>query len=110
MKDSISRDNTFDIMKCIGIYAIIIGHLITTGRHIVFTFHVPLFFIISGYFYHRKKNKTAVIQDIRRLVLPYASTCLLIIAYYTYKTLYIGDDFVSKWLIPSIYGSGSLQD
>ena len=46
-----SRIEYFDIAKGMGILSIILGHMGVEGvDRIVFTFHVPLFFLISGYF------------------------------------------------------------
>lgn len=41
-----------DIAKGFGIFLIILGHLITYGHPIfkwIFSFHIPLFFFLSGY-------------------------------------------------------------
>jgi len=51
-----NREATFDVMKCIGIIAVIIGHLTSFGQDFIFSLHMPLFFIIAGYFYHEKYN------------------------------------------------------
>lgn len=78
-----NRIDYFDIAKGIGILCIIAGHMGVDGvNRIVFTFHVPIFFLISGYFisqkgsfidYARKRFKT--------LLYPYAftSVCLILI-------------------------------
>lgn len=48
------RNITFDIMKGIGILLVIVGHLnlipMDPYRRIIFSFHMPLFLILSGYF------------------------------------------------------------
>lgn len=45
------RNVTFDIMKGIGILAVIIGHIndipYMPYRHICFSFHMPLFFFVG---------------------------------------------------------------
>ena len=46
------RKTYIDIMKCIGIILIVMGHIPITNRFIhdwIFSFHVALFFFISGY-------------------------------------------------------------
>ena len=48
-------------------------------RHFIFTFHMPLFFIISGYFFKRKSIKKSLISDIRHLMYPYFFTCCALI-------------------------------
>lgn len=47
-----NRDITFDMMKGIGIILVIIGHLAHGFGWLVpaiYTFHMTLFFILSGY-------------------------------------------------------------
>lgn len=104
-----SRDNTFDMMKCIGILAVIIGHLTTVGEQFIFSWHMPLFFIIAGYFYHERNVKDTIVKDVKHLLLPYLVTCLAIISYYSWLSVYNHQDLVSHWLIASLYGNGSLN-
>ena len=62
-----------DIAKGIGMLCIIAGHL---GRpeigHVVFTFHVPLFFLIGGYFFRVAPGVVGMAKSARRLLVPYA--------------------------------------
>lgn len=47
------RDSTFDIAKGIVIFLVMIGHLVPFNGFIfrvIFSFHMPFFFILSGYF------------------------------------------------------------
>lgn len=38
-----------DWMKAIGIYLIVLGHFYSVGEKSIYVFHVPLFFVISGF-------------------------------------------------------------
>lgn len=58
------RDHTCDIMKCIGIIAVIAGHLTLAGHRFIFSWHMPLFFITAGYFYQEKITLICQTQDI----------------------------------------------
>lgn len=61
-----NRDITFDMMKGIGIILVIIGHLAHGFGWLVpaiYTFHMPLFFILSGYFYKEKKITELLHRD-----------------------------------------------
>lgn len=59
-----------DWFKCICILSVVIGHTGSMNSSMlhdfIYCFHVPLFFLVSGYLY-KKKNS---ITDIRRLLLP----------------------------------------
>lgn len=80
------RDITFDIMKGIAIIAVLIGH--TDGLNIweknfIYSFHMPLFFILSGYFFKDKNETVSNIakKDFKRLIVPYLFTCLFLLMY-----------------------------
>ena len=70
-----ARVATFDIMKGIGIIAVIMGHIDALPynlRIFIFSFHMPLFFIIAGYFFKPNNNfKLKFEKDFSRLVIPY---------------------------------------
>ena len=38
-----------DWMKAIGIYLVVLGHFFSVGEKFIYVFHVPLFFLISGF-------------------------------------------------------------
>lgn len=47
------RNNIIDVMKGLAILCVMIGHTYWCPRWLyifIFSFHIPLFFIISGYF------------------------------------------------------------
>jgi fucose 4-O-acetylase-like acetyltransferase len=68
-------------MKGIGIMAVIAGHTnpdIITGK-LISSFHMPLFFIIAGYFYKPNPNcKKKLINDFKRLLTPYITTSIVL--------------------------------
>lgn len=52
-----SRIETLDIAKGIGFFLVVLGHLVPSGGTVsifIFSFHMPLFFIIAGYFIPEK--------------------------------------------------------
>ena len=46
-----SRDDCMDIVKALGIILVIMAHVKSPGEQMIFLFHMPLFFFVSGYFY-----------------------------------------------------------
>lgn len=66
-----SRNKTFDHMKGFAIISMIAGHLMIIGRDFIYSFHMPLFFILGGYFAKSKPIKKTVGNDFKRLVVPY---------------------------------------
>ncbi len=113
-----TRDAGIDIAKGIAILSIVAGHLgVGWINSIVFTFHVPLFFILSGYFF---KDREGVIKKYaQRLLVPYifvvAVLALVAFAKNVAKAIVSNStinvyDTVFKWIVASIYGSGSRND
>lgn len=108
------RIRYIDIAKGIAIICIILGHLGSSEiNRIVYTFHVPIFFLISGYFFNdRKSIKEVVKSKAKTLLAPYAFTCGVIILLATLEGMFIGnplgnarENFV-YWVYASIYGAG----
>ncbi|MDE6243010.1 MAG: acyltransferase family protein [Muribaculaceae bacterium] len=65
------RDTTFDRMKGLAIILMVVGHLTDTCRELIFSFHMPLFFIIAGYFFNPRPVWPTVKKDASRLLWPY---------------------------------------
>lgn len=56
------RQDWLDVLKCIAMFAVIVGHASTgetpdTLRYYIYAFHMPLFFIISGMTYNLQMKK-----------------------------------------------------
>ena len=104
------RIRSVDIAKGIGIICIILGHLNNSSiNRVVFTFHVPLFYLITGYFINEKGTVAEFIKKKRKtLLIPYCITCCLIILFGTLKGCIMGKPFeeFKEWVIASIYGAG----
>lgn len=80
-----------------------------------FTFHLPTFFILSGFFFHENTslNWTFLKKSSKTLLLPYALTCLIIILGCTIAgQLRSGSglsEFV-RWAQASLWGAGDRRD
>jgi len=73
------RDRSFDMAKGLGILLVILGHIPTVPyelKKIIYSFHMPLFFFISGYLYNSMKyNSFTLVQFIKsrfhKFIVPY---------------------------------------
>ena len=75
----IKREEWADIAKGLGILSVILGHMgVEQINCIVYTYHLPVFFILSGYFMKKKDDSTCLLIKSRTLLLPYFFTCILI--------------------------------
>ena len=78
------RDITFDVMKGIGILLVLLGHVwgIPTINHIITSFHMPMFFIVAGYFSKSYSSGISIIETTKhyakRLIPPYLVTMVAI--------------------------------
>lgn len=67
-----SRDETFDALKGIAIFLMIVGHCLPGPLKIfAHTFHMPLFFFIAGYFLKIRPIRQEIQLSIKRLIIPY---------------------------------------
>ena len=81
-KSAAGRLRFVDIAKGFSIICIILGHLgIHNITRVVFTFHVPIFYLITGYFVSRKEGvRDFAVKKARTLLVPYFATSLVMIA------------------------------
>ncbi len=80
-----------DYAKAIGIILVVIGHVIPISnewKQWIYTFHMPLFFALSGYLFNSKRPTIKVAQ---RLLLPLFVYMLLIVIPYEFKLYAIGE-------------------
>ncbi len=111
------RIATFDMLKGIGILLVIIGHTFMKeiGPYIQ-AFHMPLFFMVAGFFFKYKPLKDQFIRDSRRLILPYlfvVITTMLIAFAKDFKAtgeinLHLGTLYecgTPAWFLLALYGT-----
>lgn len=80
----VKRNIEMDLLKGVAIFLVVFGHLIS-NESVMFryinTFHMPLFFFISGYFaydsFYKYDIKKIVYDKFRRLVIPFVCVSLL---------------------------------
>ena len=82
-KTNTKRIDSIDIAKGITILLMVIGHchLQPDFKYLylwIFSFHMPLFFFLSGYFFRPRSNKELIKSDLNKLVKPYILTSALI--------------------------------
>ena len=68
------RIDWIDIAKGIGVFLVILGHesLPKLAQNWIYSFHMPLFFILSGYTYKRKKSFWEETRNMfKHLLVPY---------------------------------------
>lgn len=109
------RIHYFDIAKGIAMLCIIAGHLGNVKiNQLVFSFHVPLFFLVSGYFLNDKLPLAEYVRDkARRLAIPYVAAwaCITVgelIKIYNLEHSVIGAlKTLANQVLAGLYGNGS---
>ena len=109
------RYGFIDSAKGIGIILVVFAHVIAAHKvglkteEVITSFHMPLFFVLSGLFFSRKGSfKQFFISKTNRLIVPFAFFfivyCILAVVYYGYKgtlldntpTILLG--FYNEWI------------
>lgn len=82
------RIDYMDTAKGIAMLAVILGHITTNKiRVILFVFHLPVFFIISGYFFHPQTNfKSFLIKKAKSYLIPYVFASVVIAIFRTVRS------------------------
>lgn len=91
-----------DVAKGFAIFAMIIGHMEWPPNwliYFVFSWHIPLFFLVSGYTFRPKSMKEVLWGSFQRLVLPYwvVSLVLAIRLYISMDASVVGDTLLSAF-------------
>ena len=66
-----------DYLKVIGIWLVVLGHrdlLDTDYTQLIYCFHMPLFFVSSGYLAGDSSFRQSVMKETNRLLMPFIAT------------------------------------
>lgn len=86
-KASTGRLERMDIARGVGILLVVLGHNSVCAKGtfaypLIFSFHIPLFFFLSGFFHKRRDRLSSDMHlRARRLLIPYFLTGFLFILY-----------------------------
>ena len=117
-----ARVRWIDVARGIGIILVVAGHsLVPDGlpNQIIFAFHMPLFFVLSGYVFGLTERAEAPISrtlgsGVRRLLIPYAATGVVAYLYWFFILRFQTHDLNAPLVILGIfaktfgYGAGAV--
>lgn len=118
------RIGYFDIAKCVAILFIVVGHTgiiypeqLAGGMpqklvHFAFTFHLPVFFVASGYFFKLDTvlSKQFFKKAWKNILTPYWVTCAIILVAAVLVAAILGTSLVAevaRWVPAALYGAGA---
>lgn len=89
-----------DIMKGIGIFLVVLGHLNTLPgiSKVIYGFHMPLFFFISGFVFNKKSSLVFIKEKFNRILVPYIFFSVL-----TFLLYYIPNYNDSKFKLSDLF-------
>ena len=77
------RLEEFDVLKGIGILLVVLGHceIGDAPSRVIFSFHMPLFIMVSGFFFYRQPPVAFLKKTAMRLLVPWLFFALLNVLY-----------------------------
>ena len=105
------RFRSIDIARGIAMVSIVLGHLGNpTINRVVFTYHLPIFFLITGYFFKPEDGyREFLSKKWRQLLVPYFFTCCLMCLFCVLYSIYSGQNWLMElgsYAYASLYGAG----
>ena len=97
-----------DVAKALAILSVVVGHTYLYGNPLlsfVMSFHIPLFFVWSGYTFNvQKLNKAKLVK---RIVFPYISICVFL---GILSVIHNGSNGLVSFVLSVVWGSGGTVD
>ena len=101
-----TRIQWIDTAKLLGIYLVILGHIPMTNNDLtalIYSFHMPLFFFLSGIMVKNEKIYETATKSLKTLIVPYVCFYLINLLYffinvYFRKTEFLGDNLLKSFL------------
>ena len=97
-------DTRFSILKALAILLVVLSHAGISGwlSRVVYSFHVPVFFLCAGYFFHTKylaDERTYVVHRVRGIYFPFLRWSILF--------LLLHNLFFSLGILSETYGNAA---
>lgn len=98
------RYDFIDIAKGMGILAVVWAHILLVGwtHKIIYAFHMPLFFFISGFLFNENKYPSFhafLVKRIKRLIIPYSIYSIVTWGIWAWFR-YVRHDMVKSYWMP----------
>ena len=115
------RNSSIDYIKGSLIFTVIIGHILLGSldanliRYVIYSFHMPAFFFISGYLLNIEKIRLLCFCQLigkywKRMLLPWSIAWVVYTAYVVYDNLSFGavannilNPYYHLWYVPSLF-------
>ncbi len=110
LQPAVRRIDWADVAKGLCIISIILGHLgVSWLNQIVFIYHIPVFYIIAGYFFKKADELPFAKAKARRLLVPYAVTSMIMCILAVFRAFFEGTskkEAIFHTISAALYGAG----
>lgn len=86
-----TRYEFVDFLKGLGIFLVVWGHTMFPRSVYIYSFHMPLFFFLSGFLHKDKPARQFIIGKINTLYIPYAVFTILSWFFYLWRRIALQD-------------------
>lgn len=102
------RELWIDALRGIGILLVVLGHTTFPYKKMIYGFHIPLFFMLSGYLWKRKDR--SILHYLKRYIVPYFILCSINLVLQFLLSIVLGNSFdLKKNVIGIFYSIGSTE-
>ena len=101
-----SRAEWIDVCRGIGIWLVILGHCNPPFNKYIYSFHMPLFFILSGYLFKKRNLSIHANKMVIRYIVPYFVLCIINLIMQMIKD---GGHGFLKYAIGILYSRGTTE-
>lgn len=116
-----SRIKWIDSARGMAMLSVILGHMnVGSLDYVIFSFHMPFFFLIAGYFFRPQECIPFTRKKARQMLIPYAFTAIVVIAIKLMKNflkvlsgrvdVQPEGTVLVQWLKAALLGSGGRTD
>lgn len=85
------RIDWIDQVKGFGIFLVVYGHNFPVTEKYIYSFHMPLFFLIAGIFHPAIQNKSTIIKRVKTILVPYFIWSFLLFLFWVFLGRFYGE-------------------
>ena len=85
------RIEWIDQVRGFSIFLVIYGHNFPISEKYIYTFHVPLFFLISGFFHPVVQNSNSILKRFKSVMIPYFLWSSLLFLFWLFLGRFYGE-------------------